>query len=54
MKAADSYDLIAQSNNDSDVYTLLPLMGQAMGPAEKNAAIDIVERYDKNAWNVEC
>ena len=53
-EAADSYDLITQSNNDFDVYTLLPLMWQAMGPAEKKAAIDIVQRYEKmhGTWNV--
>jgi len=56
MKAADSYNLIAQKNNHFDVYTPPPLMWQAMGPAEKKAAvdIDIVERYEKmhGMWNV--
>ena len=54
MKAADSFNLIAQSNNNFDVYTLLPGIWQAMSPLEKQSAVDIVQRYDKNAWSVEC
>jgi len=53
-KAADSNNLITQSNNDFGVYTLLPLMWQAMGPAEKKAVVDIVQHYEKmhGTWNV--
>jgi len=47
MKAEYLYGLITQSNNNFDVYTLLPGMWHAMEPTEKKAAIDMVECYEK-------
>ena len=54
MKAADSFNLVAHSNNNFDVCTFLQGIWQAMSPSEKQSAVDIVQRYDKNAWSVEC
>ena len=48
MKAADSFNLITQSENSFDVYTLLPPFWQAMSSVQKQAAVDIVKRFDKN------
>jgi hypothetical protein len=45
LQGSDSYDLI-QQNMNVDKYTLLPPLWQAMLPAEKRKAVDIVLKHD--------
>ena len=54
MQAANSFDLVTQSNNNLDVYTLLLILWQAMSLAQKQSAVDIVQAFHKNAWDVDC
>lgn len=53
LQGSDSYDLI-QQNMNVDKYTLLPAMWQAMTPAEKRKAVEVVAKHGGNAWGLEC
>jgi hypothetical protein len=53
MQAADSFNLIMQSEQ-TDKYTLLPLLWQVMPPVDKKTAVAIVEHFGEDARSVEC
>ena len=53
MQASDSFDLITQSDNNFDMYTLLPPLWQATSSAQKQAAVDVAKQFDKNAWDTD-
>jgi hypothetical protein len=43
----------SKNMNVNKEYTLLPVLWQAMLPAEKWKSVDIVLKHDKNAWGLE-
>ena len=54
MQAGDGFELVTQNDNALDEYTLLPAAWHAMLPVEKKAAVEIVKKFDNNAWGIEC
>lgn len=54
MMAGDGYDLVSQNDYAFDEYTLLPERWQAMTEEEKTSAVNIVKKYNHNAWGLEC
>jgi hypothetical protein len=54
MQAVDSFNLITQSQEEIDEYTLLPALWQAMPPVDKKTAVDIVQRFSDNDWGLDC
>ena len=50
--SSDSFDLRDTINVDK--YSLLPGFWQAMSPEEKRKAVGIVNKYEGNAWGLDC
>ena len=53
MQAGDGFELVTQNYNALDEYTLLPAAWHAMLPVEKKAVVEIVKKFDNNAWSME-
>ena len=53
MQAGDGFEIVTKNDNTLDEYTLLPYAWHAMLPVEKKATVDIVKKFDKNAWGIE-
>jgi len=49
MKAIDLFNLVTQSDNNFNVYTLLSSLWQAKSSTHKKMAVEIVKQFDKNA-----
>ena len=54
MQAGDGFELVTQNENALDEYRLLPAAWHAMLPVDKKAAVEIVKKFDNNAWGIEC
>ena len=50
LTGSDSYEI----SQAVDKYSLLPSFWQAMEPAMKRKAVEIVTKYEGNAWKIDC
>ena len=53
MQSGDGFDTVTQNYNALDEYTMFPAAWHAMLPVEKKAVVEIVKKFDNNAWSME-
>ena len=54
MKAANSFNLITQSDNNFNLYSIFSSLWQIISSAHKKTSVAIVKWFNKISWNADC